>query len=483
MALLTTLGHHLHGWNAGWTAGFVPFCVAQVIMAAAYTVHISTLAEIGAKVPGGSYGFARAVLGFYTGFLVAALELIQYITQTALAVLLVGHLVAPRGFQPLVWAVVYAGVVALHQLRGKLLMQTMLIAVVLGGLLPVGLFLVGSLPHTNFAKHAVWVDNDANTSVWATGSTAFIASLPYTTYAYSGIESISIVTNFARDPVHTIPRGSVYAVWTLVAVNMVMVFVVASLPHGISTSVEDEYLTNRGFQLALGISANVAPYLILPSQCCISFGFMMPIAKLTQAMADSNLLPSCLRLKSQPTSFRAIVVASVIGYGLCLVAFLSPPAFQSNMRNVAILCAVVCNVTLGHGFILLRTTFFVDSMSYDSPFGHIGVYFTWFTFCVLAISVFGGFQGDDGLAAGSFVGLVLLLSLYYLRLAKGVQTVSAEENASNFKFSIMKFNKRKKPNKKKYKKFTSSHASSVAPSKKSVVKSTAPGEGPLLFEY
>ncbi|KAF0715315.1 hypothetical protein As57867_003433, partial [Aphanomyces stellatus] len=190
MALLTTLGHHLHGWNAGWTAGFVPFCVAQVIMAAAYTVHISTLAEIGAKVPGGSYGFARAVLGFYTGFLVAALELIQYITQTALAVLLVGHLVAPRGFQPLVWAVVYAGVVALHQLRGKLLMQTMLIAVVLGGLLPVGLFLVGSLPHTNFAKHAVWVDNDANTSVWATGSTAFIASLPYTTYAYSGIESI-----------------------------------------------------------------------------------------------------------------------------------------------------------------------------------------------------------------------------------------------------------------------------------------------------
>jgi ethanolamine permease len=75
----------LYGWNSGFSSGFGFFMVAQFIMALAYIILMFCLAEIASAISfsGGSYGLSRVILGFYIGFLVGYLELMQYAMYSA----------------------------------------------------------------------------------------------------------------------------------------------------------------------------------------------------------------------------------------------------------------------------------------------------------------------------------------------------------------------------------------------------------------
>ncbi|RHY11580.1 hypothetical protein DYB36_008167, partial [Aphanomyces astaci] len=175
-----------------------------------------------------------------------------------------------------------------------------------------------------------------------------------------------------------VPKGTVAAVWTLFVSNIALILVLASLPPGLATTSTDEYFLDRGLSLGLGMSSGLSEWLMMPAQMGMAFGFFIPYARLTQAMADSNLLPSCLRLKGQPNTPRAMIVASGFGYLICLVSFYSPK-FKQTLQN-----------------------------------------------CIAAASTF---------------GFVVVLTMYYVLGCQKSQTVSKEEYTSIFKFSVMKFNK------------------------------------------
>ena len=75
------------GWNAGVSVGFGAFVMMQFIMMIAYVILACSLGEmIGTTLfSGGSYGIARVTLGFYGGFMIGALELLEHIVFTATA--------------------------------------------------------------------------------------------------------------------------------------------------------------------------------------------------------------------------------------------------------------------------------------------------------------------------------------------------------------------------------------------------------------
>ncbi|CAK4080190.1 unnamed protein product, partial [Aphanomyces euteiches] len=100
----------------------------------------------------------------------------------------------------------------------------------------------------------------------------------------------------------------------------------------------------------------------------MAFGFFIPYARLTQAMAESNLLPAFLHIQGQETTKRAMIVASAFGYFLCVVSFYSPK-FQATLQNISIVAASICYATQTYGFVLLRTTYKIDTTGYKSPFG------------------------------------------------------------------------------------------------------------------
>ncbi|KAF0699576.1 Aste57867_9864 [Aphanomyces stellatus] len=448
MGINTVLGCQFYGWNSALAHGFVPYMVAQSVVGATYIVYIASIAEVGGKVPGGSYGLARAVIGFYPGFLLACLEVFEYVAQSSLSVFYVGEFLTTTfewssAVQPVVWLVVYAALNWMLHMRLKIVFRFM-VAYAIGGLLvPAFLFLGGALPHTDFTTYA-GARTSNNLTEWSVGTfdANVLATLPLVTNVFSGVESLTIVTGFAKDPAISIPRGSVLAIWTLVLLNVPMVFTVASLPPGLYATANATFVLDTGYQLGLGVSPTLAEWLILPSQLGIAFGYMIPYARLTQAMADSKLLPGCLCLQGQRTTTRAMLIASALGYLLCLVSFLSP-AFLASLLNQSLLAASTVYMALTYGFVLLRTSYKVESTRYNSPYGLFGAAFVWIVNSLVVISIL-GYQNDQGLAAACVFGYVVLCSLYYVRYCKASQTVSDEEYASVLKFSIMKFNKQRR---------------------------------------
>ncbi|RQM25097.1 hypothetical protein B5M09_010913 [Aphanomyces astaci] len=446
MGIVAVIGGQFYGWNESFSVGFAPFFLAFVMMGAAYIIYVACVSEVGGKVPGGSYGLARAVLGFYPGFLLSSLELLEYTSFASVSVLYVTEFATTffnwnEDYQPILWLLFYAVFIFILESRGKYVWWFMLVFVVLC-LAPTVLFVCGSLSYVNFQANAILVDDATNETTWATGdiSSAFFGILPSTTVGFAGVESLTVVTGFVKDPAVAVPKGTVAAVWTLFVSNIALILVLASLPPGLATTSTDEYFLDRGLSLGLGMSSGLSEWLMMPAQMGMAFGFFIPYARLTQAMADSNLLPSCLRLKGQPNTGRAMIVASGFGYLICLVSFYSPK-FKQTLQNISILAGTICYAGQTLGFVMLRTTYKIDTAGYTSPYGLVGAYYVWVVFLCLFVSIAGGFQGDSCIAVASTFGFVVVLTLYYVLGCQKSQTVSKEEYTSIFKFSVMKFNK------------------------------------------
>ncbi|CAK4252291.1 unnamed protein product, partial [Aphanomyces euteiches] len=104
-------------------------------MGVAYVVYIACISEVGGKVPGGSYGLARAVLGFYPGFLLGCLEILEYTSFSSVSILFVANYITdyfmwPPNYQPIMWFLFYAVFITLLESKGKYVWCFMLIFVV-----------------------------------------------------------------------------------------------------------------------------------------------------------------------------------------------------------------------------------------------------------------------------------------------------------------------------------------------------------------
>ncbi|KAG9399046.1 hypothetical protein AC1031_012481 [Aphanomyces cochlioides] len=328
------------------------------------------------------------------------------------------------------WLIFYAFFITLLESKGKYVWRFMLVFVVLC-LLPTILYVFGSLPYVNVRSNGALIDPDTNATIWATGNldSAFFAILPSTTVAYGGIESLTVVTGFVKD---SVPKGTVAAVWTLFVSNIALVLVAAALPPGLEATASDDFFLDRGLSLGLGFSRDLSQWLMIPAQMGMAFGFFIPYARLTQAMADSNLLPAFLRIQGQRTTKRAMIISSALG-----------PKFQATLQNISIVAASICYASQTYGFVLLRTTYKIDTSGYKSPYGLYGAYYVWFVSFLLFLSIAGGFQDDDGIAIISTVVFIAMMTGYYRFGCQERQTVSDEEHSSIFKFSVMRFNKQR----------------------------------------
>ncbi|CAK4818810.1 unnamed protein product, partial [Aphanomyces euteiches] len=446
LGVVAVIGGQYYGWNASYASGFVPFFCAQLMMGTAYVVYVACISEVGGKVPGGSYGLARAVLGFYPGFVLGCLEILEYTSFASVSVLyVVGFATDYFGwnpsYQPLLWFLFYAVFIVLLESKGRYVWRFMLVFVVLC-LLPSVLYVFGSICYMDLKTNGALIDLDTNATTWATGDlgSAFFSLLPSTTVAYGGIESLTVVTGFAKDPAYSIPKATVAAVWTLFVSNIALVLVAAALPPGLDTTASDGYFLDRGLNLAFGFSSDLSEWLMIPAQMGMAFGFFIPYARLTQAMADSNLLPAFIRVKGQKTTRRAMIVSSAFGYFLCLISYFSPE-FEATLQNISIVAASICYSSQTYGYVLLRTSYKIETTGYKSPYGLVGAYYVWFVSFLLFLSIAGGFQGDDGIAILSTIVFLAVMSIYYRFGCQATQTVSQEEYASIFRFSVMKFNR------------------------------------------
>lgn len=473
MGVAVVIGGQYYGWNAALTQGFGTWCIAQVLMGMAYIVLILCIAEITSAIAfsGGCFGLARAVIGFYPGFIVGCLEFLEYTVYTSASVLYIGNSLcnlmnADLNYQPLIWFIFYAISLSICIKGGRYLWNF----VILLGVVSLGILLIycfGSLKYVSFEKYApmyalnnlnnVPLDDDTSfTAVddsqtlpfndprnwFIDGFGGFINTLAYSTWAYGGIESLALVASNCRDAKTAIPYGSIAAVLTLFFANVFIIFVATSMPPGIQTTMALPAFMNVGFELMFKCTSAVANGIVLPSQFAMAFGFLLPYGRLLQSMASSNLVPSFFGLKHETDIDKAMIIGSVFGYLFCIIGAYIPAIASSNaLSNICILAGFLSYFAQLAGFVMLRTRYSAVERQFYSPVGIPGVIFAGIIFAFGTVSV-AFFQQDDYAAFISVFVLVALLTAYYYLFAKNTQILSKEEQDTVFKLHIINYNLR-----------------------------------------
>ena len=159
------LGGVFYGWTAAFAAGFGSYFTALVVVGVAYTILLASLGELTATLafPGGTYGLARVVLGFYPGFLIGFFEVLEYVFMTTASVTYCGQMFLafigcdPK-YTPAMWFIFYgfAGLFTLTDAR-TFWISSNLVAIV--SLLMIAIYVFGSLKYANLAQNGPYYNN------------------------------------------------------------------------------------------------------------------------------------------------------------------------------------------------------------------------------------------------------------------------------------------------------------------------------------
>ena len=441
LGTVTVMGGQYYGWSIAFKHGFGTYAVTQFLMGLAYICYVACASEIVSTIgfSGGAYGLARAVLGFYPGYIVGCIECIEYVSFSAAAILWCAKEInkTDHWLEILLCALQFALAYFIVTLKGNSLLYSLNIMCVLCTV-PMLMFCFGSWKDSNFLEYASThaSPHAASPENWFVGNygTGMLAVLPFTTWAYAGVESMALMSYVCEKPRVDVPWGMLYATLILFAFNILSMFCFASLPPGILTTASDDNPMSKEFVNLFRMTFYEGGWLVVPAVFGMALGFVMPYAKLLQSMADSNLMPSWFMLQGQVCLSRATIVGSVLGFIFCCFGYAFEP-FESALANMSIISGFLTYLAQLVGFICIRVQYRQLRPEFKNPLGIPGAIYAMTVFSVGIISV-AGFQNDNGIAVLSLVGLIFLISIYYFASARYHERLSPDE----FKFRVLKFN-------------------------------------------
>lgn len=465
------LGGQLYGWEAAFQiSGFGTYAIAQILMGLAYICLVFCIAEINATIPfsGGAFGLARVCLGFYPGFIIGCLELIEYIAYTSAVVVFLGQQLGPYlgvnvYFQWPIWLLFYFITTLIVLQKDIKYFWNFVVLLATIGLGLVMIYVFGSLSDVNFEKWAAYVpyddfvnattgidtitlhDNQSNsleTTWFIGGMTAFLRVLPLTTWAYGGIESLSLTVAYVKEPKKNLPIAFISAMITLFITSVLLLFVVASMSPGVAMEANMPFPMNYGYNRIFSTDDNVSNNLIVPAQFAMGFGFIFPSGRLFYSLGQSNLLPSWLGLQHNQDLTRSVIYVQIVGLLVCLLSFYIP-SLSANLNNIAILAGFLTYFSQLIGYMMLQGRFKNIEREFRSILGLPGAIFASIIFLLGTIAVM-AFQNDDGAAFLTNLAIVVLLTVYYFCGPVNVQILSKEENTTLFRMNIINANIRKK---------------------------------------
>lgn len=437
----------MYGWNSWLKHGFGMFAVAELLMATAYLVYVSCVAEIVSGFPfsGGGYGLARVAQGYYIGFLVGCCEVLEYIAYSALSFLYASELLclildidSQYSILFCFFCYVIAAFITIHKSRILVYTNYAIAAVSLAIVL---VFCFGTMRWANFDKASLQLtSNKRDIENWfGGGMPQFLGTLPETTVFYGGIEALSLLPSLANEPRTSIPRGLLLGMAVLFATNMLMLFVIASMPDGIEATSFMPFPMEVGFELIFKFSRYGTLILMLPAQFGQGFGFVLPFAKLLQSLGTTNLLPSFLRLNNCENHHSGVIVGSVCGFMLCCLCEYHE---GENLAHICILAGFLTYLSQLHGYYVLKTKYTTAVREFTSSFGLAGAFYAALIFLLGLIGIIG--FSNNHTSIGFILVYLFILSVYYHWFAAKTQTIAKEEQAVLFQLHVAKQNRRRK---------------------------------------
>lgn len=202
--LLMVIGVQLGGvstiWNLGATEGFKKLLLGHALVGLMYVLLAICFAELTSIVPfaGGSFGFCRAALGPFWGFMVGASEVLENIMKVVVCVFLISAsctivFKTKQHFMPLWMMMWYTLLFAVHLRGGSFFWNTIIIL----GVISIGTVLMFCIGNTKTIDIKLYgqIDN----SKFSGDTEEFLGSLYLLIWVYIGLEIVPQTCERVKD--------------------------------------------------------------------------------------------------------------------------------------------------------------------------------------------------------------------------------------------------------------------------------------------
>ncbi|KAG9406845.1 hypothetical protein AC1031_003173 [Aphanomyces cochlioides] len=309
-------------------------------MGMAYLCMVLSIAEVSSVIsfPGGVYGLARCTVGFYFGFVAGCCELLEYTLFVTTGNLTISQVLSMRWpallpYTPLIWLINQTITFAVVLIGGRLFWRFIVVMAIVVVMI-LFLYYFSAMSYADTATYSGGMDNACHG-----GFPQFLAVLPQASWMFSGIESLSTLSNDVTDPKQLIPRGQVASMCTLLVLSWCIYIASISLPPGAVDLPSAVATMNGGYTAAFNNSdatSNSGDH---------DFNILV-------AMAQSKLMPSMLA-KSHPrfeTNVNARLVILAVSSGMCFW-LLYDAHVNMTIYNICLVFGVIAYIVQCASFI------------------------------------------------------------------------------------------------------------------------------------
>jgi ethanolamine permease len=408
-----------YGWNFGLaTGGFGGLLIAAALMAVMYYGLVYSIAEMSPALPhtGGAYSFARSAMGPWGGFLTGLAENMEYVITPAVVVGAIGLLMQEItaglfdvtgspwwNSLPFWWAVFYIIFVGINIIGIEATMRfTVAITVLSIGVLAfffIAAIFSGKLDFslwTNIAKDGGEIPGGGGS--WLPfGISGIFKSLPFAIWFFLAIEEVPLAAEESMDPRRDVPKGSVWAMHTLLILAILVLVINTALPGGAALYGASGFPLLDGLYAIFGKGSAVEllGLLFVIGLVASFFTIIFAYGRNTYSLSRAGYFPQFLSKThgTRKTPHVALIAGAVVGYVVSYVVYLLQQKelgtqIVAALLNMAVFAAVISYILQMTSFVILRRNMPNIERPYRSKWGVPGAVIAGVLAAISLIAIF-----------------------------------------------------------------------------------------------
>ena len=363
------------GWNYGWgVAGTVGMLIATLAVTVLYITFIFSFTELTTSIPnaGGPFTYAYKALGPIGGLIAGYATLIEFLFAAPAIAYALGsymHFLNPA-FDVVYTAITCYVIFTLINLLGIKESAIFTLIITLLAVTELLVFMGVVAPHFQMSN---FMHNNM-----PFGWSGVFAALPFAIWLYLAIEGVAMVAEETKDPKHTIPKGYILGIATLVLLALGVMILTGGITDWKNLSAID-YPLPEAIGIALGknnqltkIFAGIGLFGLIASFHSI----IMTYSRQIFSLARENYLPSFL--SKVHSDFRTPYWALMSGGAVGIIAILSGKTNELIIFSVlgAVVMYIISMISL---FVLRKKQPLLDR-PFKAPF------YPYFPFIALLLS-------------------------------------------------------------------------------------------------
>jgi ethanolamine permease len=360
-------------WNFGFDAGgFGGFLIATLLMAVMYVTMIFCVSEMATSLPhtGGPYAFARRALGPWGGFATGLGAIVEYVLATAtISVGIAFYIIALPPFEdapniwflePVEWISIatYLLFLAINIIGVRETLLSVLVVTTISVVMLIiwAIALVPEWSSSAFTNIAVDEGKWGASDWFPVGLAGIWAAMPFAIWFYLAIEGTPLASEEARDPARDLPRGTILAMFSLVAFSAIVFFI------GGGVSADGIREAGNPLPEAWNIAHSkdwffwVITVVGLTGLIASFHSIIFAYSRITYALSRAGYIPRVLSITGgRRTPFVALVVPAIVAWSLVFAYNrIDPDTAIPNLTQISVFGALITYVLMMASFIILR---------------------------------------------------------------------------------------------------------------------------------